>query len=73
MNNLRNFFKNLNSYDFFPENPDMAGVQIAIKNAKIVESSKFKKIENIIPELQFGIGFIGIHKLARFLQHFEVC
>ena len=28
-------------YTTFPENPDMAGVQIAIKHAKIVENSKF--------------------------------
>ena len=28
----------------FFENPDMVGVQIAIKHAKIYENSKFKKI-----------------------------
>ena len=36
---------------------------------------KFKiqtNFENLILELPFGIGFIEIHKLARFLQHFEI-
>ena len=42
-------------FSTFPENPDMAGVQITIKHAKIVENSKFK---NIILELPFDIGFI---------------
>ena len=52
-------------FSTFPENPDMAGVQIAIKHAKIVENSKLKKkFENIILELPFGVGFIKIHQLA---------
>ena len=59
-------------YTTFPENPDMAGVQIAIKHAKIVENSKFKKIEKWILELPFGGGFIKIHQPARFVQHFEI-
>ena len=60
-------------FSTFPENPDMVGVQSAIKHAKIDEISKFKnKIENIILELPFGIGFIGIHQLARFLQPIEI-
>ena len=55
------------------ENPDMADVQIALKHAKIDENSKFKKnFENLILGLPFGGGFIGIHELARFLQHFEI-
>ena len=45
----------------------MADVQSAIKHIKIYENSKFeKKIENIILELPFGIGFIRIRKQARF-------
>ena len=61
-------------FSTFPENPDLADVQIAIKHAKIDENSKFKKnLENFILELPFGIGFIKIHELARFLQQFEVC
>ena len=51
------------------ENPDIADVQIVIKHAKIDENSK--KIENLIPKLSFGGGFIKFHKLARFLQHFS--
>ena len=30
-----------------------------------------KKFENLILELPFGTGFIEIHQLARFVQHFE--
>ena len=46
-------------FSTFPENPDLADVQIAIKHAKIDENSKFKKnLENLILELPFGIGFI---------------
>ena len=30
-------------FSTFPENPDLADVQIAIKHAKIDENSKFKK------------------------------
>ena len=46
-------------FDFF-ENPDMADVQSAIKHAKIVENSKFKKqnSKHLILELPFAIGFI---------------
>ena len=59
-------------FDIF-ENPDIVDVQNHTKCAKIDENSKFKKkIENLIRELPFGIGFIGIHELARFLQHFEI-
>ena len=55
------------------ENPDMVGVQSAVKHAKIVENSKFeKKFENIILELSFGVGCIKINHLARFLQQFEI-
>ena len=31
-----------------------------------------KKFENLILELPFGIGFIEIHQLARFVQQFEI-
>ena len=31
-----------------------------------------KKIEKLILELPFGIGFIRIHQPARFVQHFEI-
>ena len=55
----------------FFENPDMGNVQTVIKHTKIDENSK--KIENLIPKLSFGGGFIEFHKLARFLQHFEIC
>ena len=34
-------------FSTFPENPDLADVQIAIKHAKIDENSKFKKILKI--------------------------
>ena len=52
----------------------MVDVQSALKHAKIDENSKFKKnLENLILELPFGIGFIKIHELARFLQNFEIC
>ena len=46
-------------FSTFPENPDLADFQIAIKHAKIDENSKFKKkIEKLILELPFGTGFI---------------
>ena len=38
-------------------------------------SRKFKiqkNFENIILELPFGVGFIRIHQLTRFLQQFEI-
>ena len=45
-------------FTFF-ENPDLAGVQSALKHAKINENSKFKKkFEKLILELSFGGGFI---------------
>ena len=60
-------------FSTFPENPDLADVQIAIKHAKNRRKFKIqKKFENLILELPFGIGFIEIHQLARFLQHFEI-
>ena len=31
-----------------------------------------KKIENLTQKLSFGVGFIRIHQLARFLQQFEI-
>ena len=34
-------------FSTFPENPDLADVQIAIKHAKIDENSKFKKNSKI--------------------------
>ena len=51
----------------------MVDVQSALKHAKIYENSKFKKNpKKLIPKLSFDIGFIEIHQLARFLQHFEI-
>ena len=48
-------------------------LQSAIKHAKIDEISKFKKnLEILILEISFAGGFIEIHQLARFLQHFEI-
>ena len=61
-------------FSTFPENPDLAYVQSAIKHGKMVENSNFKKnLENIILELPFDIGFNKIHQSARFLQQFEIC
>ena len=34
-------------FSTFPENPDLADVQIAIKHVNIDENSKFKKISKI--------------------------
>ena len=36
-------------FSTFPENPDLADVQIAIKHAKIDENSKLKKTRKINP------------------------
>ena len=52
-------------FSTFPENPDMFGVQSALKHLKIDEISR-KKIENLILELPFGVGFIKIHEFAQF-------
>ena len=50
----------------------MVDVQSALKHAKIYENSKFKKNpKKLIPKLSFAVGFIKIHQLAQFLQHFE--
>ena len=51
----------------------MVDVHTTIKHSKIVENFKILIFpKNMILELPFGIGFIEIHQLARFLQQFEI-
>ena len=58
-------------FDFF-ENPDLVDVQIGTKHWKMYENLKFQFFfEKPIPDLSFGMGFIKIHQLARFLQPLE--
>ena len=57
-------------FSTFPENPDLADVQIAIKHPKIDENSK--KFRKLILELSNGGGFIKIHQHTGFLHQFEI-
>ena len=41
-----------------------------LKNKYFFKSQK--NLENLILDLSFAVGFIKIHNLARFLEHFEV-